>query len=104
MSRPEGMTPHQADSSSFTVQPVDPADLDGGGSAPFTGGSGDATHPEDWASNLSLPAMRERVLAAGLDPGDRDTDELIELLKQTKPSNRTASIGTTGPGASGGHG
>ncbi len=98
-------TPHQRDSASFTVQP-DPAtvDLDGGGAAPFGGGPGDATHPEDWAGGRSLPKLRELARAAGLDPGDLGAEELVELLKQTKPSNRHDPIGTTGLGADGGHG
>ena len=103
MSDTPGMTPHQADSTSFTVQPVaGSGDHDGGGAKAFTGGHGDATHPENWAADRSLPKLQELVRAAGIDPGDRTADELITLLKQNKPSNRNNPTGTDGPGAEAG--
>jgi hypothetical protein len=99
-----GMTAHQAESDSFTVQPVEGSgDDDGGGARPFTGGAGDATHPEDWAGERSVEKLQELVRAAGMDPGDRSAEELVVLLKQNKPSNRN-DIRRSGPGADGGHG
>lgn len=93
------------DPDSFTVRPPpDSVPDDAGGAAPGAGGPGDSTHPELWAKELSLDALRERVLAAGLDPGDRTREELVTMLKQLKPSNRNDPRRTAGPGADGGHG
>ena len=100
-----GLNEHQRDSDSFTVRPVsEGGPSDGGGSLPYTGGAGDTTHPEAWAHELSLTALQDRVRAAGLDPGDRTQEELVTLLKQYKPSNRTDPRRHAGPGADGGTG
>jgi hypothetical protein len=93
---------HLDDGASFTVTPkADSAPMDGGGGTAASAGAGDTTHPEDWAGGRSIERLREQVRAAGLDPGDRDELELVELLKQHKPSNAADPIGTSGPDARG---
>lgn len=103
---PDGIeSERRQQSDSFTVQPP-PGSVpdDGGGALPGAGGPGDTTHPEGWADERSVDALRERVRAAGLEPGDRSAEELVTLLKQEKPSNRLDPRRHAGPGADGGRG
>jgi hypothetical protein len=87
---------------SFTVRP-DPArtPTDGGGGTAASAGPGDTTHPERWNHGSRDQELRKAARAAGIDVEGLGDEQLIDLLKEHKPSNRLDPSGRSGPDSEG---